>query len=75
MFDIQIAWDRDTAILTGVCVVAGGLLGSYAGGRLGAALGAGLAGATGLGVAGNYPIFITSCCLNPCTTPCVEQVS
>ncbi|XP_028179337.1 uncharacterized protein LOC114366610 [Ostrinia furnacalis] len=49
-FDIRIQWDRDTAIMTGVFTVAGGLIGGFAGGRMGAALGAGIGGATGLGV-------------------------
>ncbi|KAJ2954945.1 hypothetical protein O0L34_g3276 [Tuta absoluta] len=50
-FDIRVSWNRDTAVLTGVCAVAGGIVGSYAGGRLGAALGASIGGATGFGVA------------------------
>ncbi|XP_049882384.1 uncharacterized protein LOC126381285 [Pectinophora gossypiella] len=50
-FEIRVSWDRETALVVGVCAVAGGIVGHYAGGRLGAAVGAGIASATGLGVA------------------------
>ncbi|KAL4703927.1 hypothetical protein ACJJTC_010889 [Scirpophaga incertulas] len=49
-FDVRVLWNNDTAIMTGVLAMAGGIVGGYAGGRVGAALGAGLAGATSLGV-------------------------
>lgn len=50
VFEIRIVWDCETAVLTSVMAVAGGLIGGYAGGRLGAALGAGIGSATGLTV-------------------------
>ncbi|CAH2054000.1 unnamed protein product, partial [Iphiclides podalirius] len=46
-FNIRIAWDRNSAILTGAFAIAGGMLGGYTGGRVGAAIGAGVGGATG----------------------------
>ncbi|CAF4881187.1 unnamed protein product [Pieris macdunnoughi] len=48
-FDIKIVWDGETALLSGVMALAGGLLGGYAGGRMGAALGVGIGGAVGVG--------------------------
>ncbi|XP_075984519.1 uncharacterized protein LOC142982077 [Anticarsia gemmatalis] len=51
VFEIRIVWNRDTALLSSILAVAGGLLGGLAGGRVGAALGAGIGGAAGLGVA------------------------
>lgn len=59
-FDIRIAWNRETAILTSTFAVAGTLIGSYAGGRMGAVLGASIGGATGFGMSSELSIlFIT----------------
>ncbi|XP_013191032.2 uncharacterized protein LOC106135317 [Amyelois transitella] len=50
-YKIQIVWDGKTALITGVCMLAGGVLGGYNGGKMGAAIGASIGGVTGYGVA------------------------
>ncbi|CAG9568408.1 unnamed protein product [Danaus chrysippus] len=48
-FEIRVVWEHETAILTGVFAVAGGLIGGFTGGKMGAAVGAGIGGAAGFG--------------------------
>lgn len=53
-FNICIAWDRNTAILTGAFAIAGGVLGGYAGGTVMSAIGVGVGGVTGFAVSSKY---------------------